>query len=138
MSTNRTPAEVLRFAQENDAKMVDVRFADLPGLWQHVTYPIEQLDEATFEDGFGFDGSSIRGWQAISESDMLIVPDPNTALMDPFTEVSTLVLIADIVDPITKQHYERDPRWIAKKAENYLQFLGVGDVAFFGAEAEDR
>ena len=136
MSTNRTPAEVLHFAQENDAKMLDVRFADLPGLWQHVTYPIEMLNEDTFEDGFGFDGSSIRGWKAISESDMLIVPDPNTAIMDPFTEVPTLVLIADIVDPITKQHYERDPRWIAKKAENYLQYLGVGDTAFFGAESE--
>ena len=136
MSTNRTPAEVLTYARENDARMLDVRFADLPGLWQHVTYPIEQLDESVFEDGFGFDGSSIRGWQAISESDMLIVPDPATAMMDPFTSVPTLILTADIVDPITKQHYERDPRWIAKKAENYLQYTGVGDTAYVGAEAE--
>ena len=136
MSTSRTPAEVLAYAKENDARMLDVRFADLPGLWQHVTYPIAMLDESVFEDGFGFDGSSIRGWQAISESDMLIVPDPSTAMMDPFTSVPTLVLIADIVDPITKQHYERDPRWIAKKAENYLQYTGIGDIAYFGAEAE--
>jgi glutamine synthetase len=123
-------------AEQNDVKMLDVRFADLPGLWQHVTYPIEQLSEESFEEGFGFDGSSIRGWRSISESDMLIVPDPNTAMLDPFTEVPTLVMIADIIDPITKQHYERDPRWIAKKAENYLQYSGLGDQAFFGAEAE--
>jgi glutamine synthetase len=132
----RTPAEVIAFAQENDAKMLDLRFADLPGLWQHVTYPITELEEGHFEDGFGFDGSSIRGWQAISESDMLIVPDSNTAFMDPFTDVPTLVMIANIVDPVTKQHYERDPRWIARKAEQYLQSTGIGDTAFFGAEAE--
>jgi glutamine synthetase len=123
-------------AQENDAKFLDLRFTDLPGLWQHVSYPIHMLDESSFEDGFGFDGSSIRGWQAISESDMLIVPDPDTAMMDPFTDIPTLVMIANIVDPITKQHYDRDPRWIARKAENYLIYSGLGDKAFFGAEAE--
>jgi glutamine synthetase len=132
----RTPAEVIAFAQENDAKMLDLRFADLPGLWQHVTYPIGELEESHFEEGFGFDGSSIRGWQAISESDMLIVPDAATAFMDPFTDVPTLVMIANIVDPVTKQHYERDPRWIATKAEQYLNSTGIGDTAFFGAEAE--
>jgi glutamine synthetase len=132
----RTPAEVIAFAQENDAKMLDLRFADLPGLWQHVTYPIAELEESHFEDGFGFDGSSIRGWQAISESDMLIVPDASTAFMDPFTDVPTLVMVANIVDPVTKQHYERDPRWIATKAEQYLNSTGIGDTAFFGAEAE--
>ncbi|MEX2303223.1 MAG: type I glutamate--ammonia ligase [Bryobacterales bacterium] len=132
----RTPAEVIAFAQENDAKMLDLRFADLPGLWQHVTYPIAELEESHFEEGFGFDGSSIRGWQAISESDMLIVPDAATAFMDPFTDVPTLVMIANIVDPVTKQHYERDPRWIATKAEQYLNSTGIGDTAFFGAEAE--
>jgi glutamine synthetase len=132
----RTPAEVIAFAQENDAKMLDLRFVDLPGLWQHVTYPIAELEESHFEDGFGFDGSSIRGWQAISESDMLIVPDASTAFMDPFTDVPTLVMIANIVDPVTKQHYERDPRWIATKAEQYLNSSGIGDTAFFGAEAE--
>jgi len=136
MSTRRTPEEVLRFAEEHNAKFLDVRFADLPGLWQHVTYPIDQLDVSTFEDGFGFDGSSIRGWQAISESDMLIVPDPHTAFMDPFADSPTLVMIANIVDPITKQPYERDPRWIARKAEQYLKYTGVGDKAYFGAEAE--
>jgi glutamine synthetase len=132
----RTPAEVIAYAQENDAKMLDLRFADLPGLWQHVTYPIAELEESHFEEGFGFDGSSIRGWQAISESDMLIVPDAATAFMDPFTDVPTLVMIANIVDPVTKQHYERDPRWIATKAEQYLHSTGIGDTAFFGAEAE--
>ncbi len=136
MSTRRTPEEVLQFASDNEARMLDVRFADLPGLWQHVTFPIAQLTETTFEDGFGFDGSSIRGWQAISESDMLIVPDPNTAIMDPFTDVPTLVMIANIVDPITKQHYERDPRWIAHKAEQYLRYTDIGDTAYFGPEAE--
>ena len=117
MATKRTPAEVIAYAKENDAQILDLRFSDLPGLWQHVSYPIGMLDEESFEDGFGFDGSSIRGWQAISESDMLILPDSNTAFIDPFTEVPTLCLISNIVDPITKQHYERDPRWIAQKAE---------------------
>ena len=136
MSVQRTPADVLQFAKDNDAKVLDLRFADLPGLWQHVSYPITMLEEDSFEDGFGFDGSSIRGWQAISESDMLIMPDANTAFMDPFTDIPTLVLVCTIVDPITKQHYERDPRWIAQKAENYMAMTGVGDTAYFGAEAE--
>ncbi len=136
MSEQRTPADVLKFAKDNDAKILDLRFADLPGLWQHVSYPITMLGEDSFEDGFGFDGSSIRGWQAISESDMLIMPDPNTIYMDPFTDVPTLVIICTIVDPITKQHYERDPRWIAQKAEKYMTMTGIGDTAFFGAEAE--
>lgn len=136
MATKRTPAEVLAYAKESGVKILDLRFADLPGLWQHVSYPIGMLKEDSFEDGFGFDGSSIRGWQAISESDMLIMPDPNTAFIDPFPEVTTLCMICNIVDPITKQHYERDPRWIAQKAEQYLQYTGIGDTAFFGAEAE--
>ncbi len=136
MATIRTPKEVLSYAKENDAQILDLRFADLPGLWQHVSYPISMLEESSFEEGFGFDGSSIRGWQAISESDMLIIPDPDTAFMDPFTTAPTLNMICNIVDPITKQHYERDPRWIAQKAEKYLQFTGLGDTAFFGAEAE--
>ena len=136
MSAQRTPAEVLQFAKDNDARMLDLRFADLPGLWQHVSYPIAMLTEDSFEEGFGFDGSSIRGWQAISESDMLIMRDPNAAFMDPFTDAPTLVIICTVVDPITKQHYERDPRWIAQKAEKYLAITGIGDVAYFGAEAE--
>ena len=136
MSVQRTPADVMTFAQEHNAKVLDLRFADLPGLWQHVSYPIGELSEDKFEEGFGFDGSSIRGWQAISESDMLIMPDPNAIFMDPFTDAPTLVISCNVVDPITKQHYERDPRWIAQKAENYLQYTGIGDTAFFGAEAE--
>jgi glutamine synthetase len=94
------------------------------------------LSEDSFEEGFGFDGSSIRGWAAINESDMLLVPDPKTALMDPFFTVPTLTLLCEIVDPITRQHYERDPRWIARKAEMYLGTTGLGDTAYFGAEAE--
>ena len=136
MAVKRTPAEVMAYARENDCEILDLRFADLPGIWQHVSYPIGMLDEDSFEDGFGFDGSSIRGWQAISESDMLIVPDPDTAFVDPFNQVPTLCVVCNILDPITKQHYERDPRWIAQKAEKYLQYTGTGDTAYFGAEAE--
>jgi len=128
--------EVLEFAKNNEARQVDLRFTDLPGLSQHVSYPITELSEDAFEEGFGFDGSSIRGWAAINESDMLLMPDPTTAYMDPFAKVATLVMLCDIVDPITHQHYERDPRWIAKKAELFLQNSGIGDTAYFGAEAE--
>jgi glutamine synthetase len=131
-----TPKEVLEFAKKNDAKQVDIRFTDLPGLSHHVSYPIHELDESSFEEGFGFDGSSIRGWAVINESDMLLLPDSTTAFMDPFAETATLVMLADVVDPITRQHYERDPRWIAKKAEMYLNSSGVADTAYFGAEAE--
>jgi len=131
-----TPKEVLEFVKQQDARQVDLRFTDLPGLSQHVSYPINQLTEASFEEGFGIDGSSIRGWAAINESDMLLIPDGTTRFMDPFTEMRTLVMTADVIDPITRQHYERDPRWIAKKAELYLKNSGVGDTAYFGAEAE--
>jgi glutamine synthetase len=131
-----SPKEVLEFAKKNDAKQVDLRFTDLPGLTHHVSYPIEELTLESFEEGFGFDGSSIRGWAVIHESDMLLVPDPATAFMDPFAETPTLVMISDVIDPITRQHYERDPRWIAKKAEMYLRNSGVADTAYFGAEAE--
>ncbi len=131
-----SPKEVLEFAKKNDAKQVDIRFSDIPGLWHHVSYPIHELDEDVFEEGYGFDGSSIRAWAAISESDMLLMPDPATAFMDPFAEIPTLCMIADISDPITHQRYERDPRWIAKKAEMYLNNSGLADTAYFGAEAE--
>ncbi len=131
-----TPKEVLNFAKENDVKMVDVKFTDFVGMWQHFSVPISELDEGSFEDGYGFDGSSIRGWQPIHASDMLVVPDPSTAVIDPFCEVKTLSLICDIVDPITKEPYEKDPRNIAKKAENYLKSSGAGDVAYFGPEPE--
>src|SRR3954451_13832958 len=131
-----TPQEVLEFARKNDARQIDLRFTDIPGLNQHISYPISMLNEDAFEDGFGIDGSSIRGWAAINESDMLIIPDASTVFMDPFAEVRTLVMLGDIVDPITRQHYDRDPRWIAKKAELYLKNSGLADTAYFGAEAE--
>ena len=127
---------VLDFAKKHDAKILDLRFTDIPGLWHHVSYPIEQLTEATFEEGFGIDGSSIRAWAGIHESDMLLKPDANCHLLDPFTEVPTLVLVCDVVDPVTKQRYDRDPRYIARKAEAYLAESGIADTAYFGAEAE--
>jgi glutamine synthetase len=116
--------------------MVDLRFTDWPGTWQHCSFPIDFIDEDTFEDGQGFDGSSIRGWQAINESDMLMVPDPDTAFIDPFFQHPTLVMTCDIQDPITRDAYSRDPRYIAKKAEAYLKASGIGDTAYFGPEAE--
>ena len=130
------PNTVLEFAKTSGAKILDLRFTDLPGLWQHVSYPINQLTEDSFEEGFGMDGSSIRGWAAINESDMLLIPDPSTHMMDPFTEVPTLVMVCDVIDPVTKQRYDRDPRYIAKKAELYLGSTGIADIAYFGAEAE--
>ncbi len=131
-----TPKQVLEFAKKNEAKVVDLRFMDFPGVWQHFTVPLSELEESSFEEGFGFDGSSIRGWQPIHASDMLVVPDAATAKMDPFFKVPTLVLIGNIVDPITHESYTRDPRNIAIKAEAYLKSTGIGDTAFFGPEAE--
>ena len=131
-----TPAQVLEMAKEKKARVVDLRFMDFPGIWQHFTIPIGELDESMFEDGFGFDGSSIRGWQPINASDMLVVPDPSTAKIDPFFDETTLVLIGNIEDPVTREAYTRDPRNIAKKAEAYLKSTGIGDTAFFGPEAE--
>jgi glutamine synthetase len=131
-----TPKEVLEFAKKNNAQQIDLRFTDLPGLQHHVSYPISELSEESFEEGFGMDGSSIRGWAAIHESDMLLIPDPATAMMDPFFETPTLVMTCDVIDPITRQHYERDPRWIARKAEMFLKNSGLADTAYFGAEAE--
>jgi len=131
-----TPKKVLEMAKENGAKIVDLRFMDFPGLWQHFSVPIRELEESSFEDGFGFDGSSIRGWQPIHASDMLVVPDAATAKMDPFYEAPTLVLICDIVDPVTREAYSRDPRNITKKADAYLKSSGIGDVAYIGPEAE--
>jgi glutamine synthetase len=109
---------------------------DFPGLWQHLTIPVSELEESSFEDGFGFDGSSIRGWQPINASDMLVVPDAATAKIDPFYKESTLVLICNIVDPVTLEQYSRDPRFIVQKAEAYLKSSGIGDVAYFGPEPE--
>jgi glutamine synthetase len=131
-----TPQEVVGFAQENGALMVDFKFMDFVGIWQHFSTPISEFDEDIFEDGLGFDGSSIRGWQPIHASDMIIIPDPTTAKMDPFTAIPTLSLICNIFDPITKEGYTRDPRNIAKKAEAYMKSLGSADTAYFGPEAE--
>lgn len=131
-----TPKEVLAFCREKDVKAVDLRFMDFPGLWQHTTIPVNCLDEDVFEDGLGFDGSSIRGWQQINESDMLIVPQPETAWIDPFTKLTTLVMICNIQDPLTREDYSRDPRNVARKAVNYLKSSGIADTAYFGPEAE--
>jgi glutamine synthetase len=131
-----TPEKVLAMAKENSVKVVDLRFMDFPGMWQHFTVPISELTEESFEDGFGFDGSSIRGWQPINASDMLVIPDAATAKIDPFFKVPTLVLICNIADPITREAYTRDPRNIAKKVEAYLKSTGIGDTAFIGPEAE--
>ncbi|MDJ0886799.1 MAG: type I glutamate--ammonia ligase [Desulfobacterales bacterium] len=131
-----TPKDVLAYAKDNGAKVLDIRFLDFPGVWQHFTVPMSELDEGSFEDGYGFDGSSIRGWQPINASDMLVIPDPTTANMDPFYEEPTLVLVGNIVDPVTRESYTRDPRYIAQKAEAYLKGTGIGDTAFFGPEAE--
>src|SRR3989338_10234618 len=111
-----TPKEVLAFAKENRVRMVDVKFIDMPGVWQHFSVPISELGESNFEDGYGFDGSSIRGWQPINASDMLIIPDPTTAVIDPICKVPTLTMICNVVDPITKAPYSRDPRYVARKA----------------------
>jgi len=131
-----TPQDVLKMAEENKVEMVDLRFMDFPGLMQHFAIPANKLEEDLFEDGLGFDGSSIRGWKAIHESDMLVIPDPATALIDPFYKAKTLVLQCDIADPITRERYSRCPRYIAQKAENYLKSTGIADTAFFGPEAE--
>ncbi|PYU27795.1 MAG: type I glutamate--ammonia ligase [Acidobacteria bacterium] len=128
--------QVIEFASRNNAKILDLRFTDLPGLWQHVSYPIGELEESSFKEGFGFDGSSIRGWQSIHESDMLLVPDPNTAFMDPFRDTPTLVMICSVIDPITKEPYGRDPRRVAQRAEAHLHTTGIAEKAYFGAEAE--
>ncbi|MHC4829242.1 MAG: type I glutamate--ammonia ligase [Planctomycetota bacterium] len=131
-----TPQDVIQRIRDEDVDFVDLRFMDFPGMWQHVTVPASRVDEDRFEDGFGFDGSSIRGWQAINESDMLIVPDATTAFIDPFTQYKTLVLLCDIRDPITRAEYGRDTRNIAKRAERFLQASGIADTAYFGPEAE--
>ncbi len=131
-----TPKEVVAFAKEHNAKSVDFKFMDFIGTWQHFTIPISQFNEDVFEEGLGFDGSSIRGWRSIHESDMILLPDPTTAVIDPFMETPTLSLICNVYDPITRESYERDPRNIAAKAEAYLKSTGIADVAYFGPEAE--
>jgi glutamine synthetase len=132
----KTAKDVMEYMKANDVKAVDLRFMDFPGLWQHFTIPPRELDDAAFEAGLGFDGSSIRGWQAINESDMLVKPVPETAFVDPFFADKTLVLICNICDPVTGEDYTRDPRNIARKAEAFLKSTGLGDVAYFGPEPE--
>jgi len=131
-----SPKDAVRMAREQHAEAVDFKFMDLIGTWQHFTIPLSEYTEEIFEEGLGFDGSSIRGWQAINASDMLVMPDASTATMDPFCAAPTLSLICNIVDPITKEDYTRDPRNIARKAEAYLKSTGIGDVAYFGPEPE--
>lgn len=130
------PSDVMKMIQDNKVIFVDLRFMDFPGLQQHLTVPAVEINEDVFEDGFGFDGSSLRGWQSINESDMLLMPDPRTATLDPFIEIPTLILYCNVLDPITKERYSRDPRNIAYKAEAYLNSTGIADTAFFGPEAE--
>lgn len=138
----KTPAksspvdQVLKFIQSNKIEFVDLKFMDFPGQWQHFTVPATQFKADSFEDGFGFDGSSIRGWKTINESDMLIVPDPATMFLDPFISAPTLSLICDVYEPATKEKYSRCPRNIVQKAEAYLKSTGIADTAFFGPEAE--
>jgi glutamine synthetase len=130
------PREALEWAGQTQAQMVDLKFCDLVGSWQHVTLPLSAFDETAFDEGLGFDGSSIRGWQGISESDMLLMPDPSSALLDPFAEAPTLSLVCEIADPVTKEGYDRDPRRVAKRAEEYLRETGIADTAYFGPECE--
>ena len=130
------PREVLALCREKDVKSVELRFIDFPGLWQHFTIPVGKLDENVFEDGLGFDGSSIRGWQAVNESDMILVPVPETAVLDPFTAIPTMSMICNIQDPITREDYSRDPRNIARKSVNYLKSTALADTCFIGPEAE--
>jgi len=127
---------VLDAAARHNVKILDLRFIDVPGLWQHISFPIHELTPSSFEDGFGMDASSIRGWASIHESDMLLIPDPSTHFLDPFRDTPTLVMIADAVDPLTRKPYERDTRHVARRAEAYLEQSGIAEQAFFGAEAE--
>jgi len=130
------PKTVLLFIVDEQIKFVDVRFADLIGAWHHVTLPVSNFDEDSFDSGVGFDASSLRGWAAINESDMLLIPDPNRFWIDPFYEEPTVCLFANVVDPISKEGYELDPRSVAARAEGFLRFTGLADNAYFGPEAE--
>ncbi|MEJ1159343.1 type I glutamate--ammonia ligase [Prosthecomicrobium sp. N25] len=132
----KTAKDVLQFIKDNDVKYVDFRFTDPRGKWQHVTFDVTMIDEDIFADGTAFDGSSIAGWKAINESDMMLMPDPATACIDPFFAQTTLSIVCDILEPSTGERYTRDPRGIAKKAEAYMKSLGVGDTVYVGPEAE--
>ncbi len=130
------PEDVLNLCREKEIKAVDFRFMDFPGLWKHFTIPANRLSTDIFENGLGFDASSIRGWKKINESDMLVVPQPETCMIDPFFKLPTISMICNIQDPITREDYSRDPRNVARKAANYLRMTGIGDTCFIGAEAE--
>ncbi len=132
----KTAADVLEFAAAHGARMVDLKFVDLPGSWQHTQMPLTAFDAEDFEHGLGFDGSSIRGFQEIHESDMLLMPDPTTAIIDPYYTIPTVSLICSVADPVIGEPYGRDARFVAKKAERYLASTGIADVAYFGPEAE--
>jgi glutamine synthetase len=133
---DRTPSDVLKLVKDGAVQIVDFRFSDLPGLMQHFSVPAHELTEDSFVEGHGFDGSSIRGFQEIQESDMILIPDPNTAVIDPFRAHTTLNINCFVQDPVTGESYTRDPRYVAKKAEDYLSSTGVADTAYFGPEAE--
>ncbi len=132
----KTPRDVINLAKEAGVKIVDLRFIDLPGVWQHFSIPVEDLGPDVFEDGLGFDGSSIRGYQMIHESDMLLIPDPETAYVDPCLQIPTLILICNVFDPVTREPYSRDPRYITQKAERYLAGTGIADISYWGPELE--
>src|SRR5882724_11344104 len=127
---------ILKLIREKEVRVVDLRFTDPRGKWQHVTFDLSMIDEDLFTQGTMFDGSSIAGWKAINESDMTLMPDPDTAVIDPFFAQTTLAITCDIVEPLTGQPYNRCPRSISKGAEKYLASTGIGDTAFFGPEAE--
>src|SRR5262245_27945513 len=131
-----TPDDFFKFAKKNEAEMLDLKFVDMLGSWQHCSFPIDTLDEGTFQEGLGFDGSSIRGWMGIHESDMMAVPDPDTTRLDPFFDKPTLSIIADVVDPLSRKPFTRDPRHIAQKAEAYLKQTGIADTCYVGPEPE--
>src|SRR5213082_2772352 len=130
VSAATSPRDVIEKARELGVKMVDFKFVDLPGMWQHFSIPVRQLTESVFTEGIGFDGSSIRGFQKINESDMLLFPDPASAFVDPCLEVPTLSLTCDVSDPVTGARYSRDPRYVAQKAEQYLVKTGIATTAY--------
>src|SRR2546430_1830109 len=129
-----TAEEVMAFAAEHGAELVDLKFTDLPGTWQPMQMPLDGLDIGDFVAGLGFDGSSIRGFQEINESDMLLLPDPATAVIDPYYDLPTLSMVCSIADPVTQEPYSRDPRYVAIKAERHLSDSGIADTAYFGPE----
>lgn len=132
----KTPEDLFKIIQDQKVQIVDLRFTDLPGVWQHFSVPPDAVDDNALDEGIGFDGSSIRGFQKIQESDMVLIPDPTSAFLDPFVEATTLVLICNVQDPVTGQRYSRDPRYVASKAETWLKSTAIGDISYFGPEAE--